>query len=812
MIGLPLNAFATPLLSMAGLLIVGVTLLLAAGCLLVRSTRSPVHRQRIGEMSLFAVLIWCLLACVPLPRLFPELPLTTDHTDKVGQSNGQRHPHSSNARTFSRHPTTAPLYRADQTEQRAADPKTPAVEIAAFMPTQGTEAAFSTVLDMPPDLAGATGRDSQAASPLKLRPDLAASAIAMHSANVAADTALSDRSVSSREILAGLYVTGACLCAAWLALGQAILLRLRRQGCPPEPWLADVYQTLARSHAAPTARLIVTENCGRAMSWGVWRPVILMPHALCRRTNLEQVRTILLHELGHVTQRDAWGNLLICLCLPVLYFHPLFWWLRVQIRLSAELIADDWAARQTGKEAYVEELVALAKVTAGRGMLLPGVTGVLSSPSQFYRRMNMLLTREEPLLTRPSMRWRVALFGSWTAAVIVAASLAGMRPAVGQSSADPAAAPANKTVPAAPAVVTEVPANSPAAVSTAPAASNAPGTVPPALTPGIDPATGVVAEPPKPEPAVNGQIDAEREKLLNERLQIELRLKALDELAPAKGQAGQSANARPGKVTSFRTVDDQGRSVTEVWSVTESGKLDKLISRTATAAQTVILNKSENGTPTGVITETHNVDGKVITQRFVVGVGGEKNGIKWLTVGDGRAPHSAAATATAATVTALPATTTAAPPAVTVQPAKSGEDPRQGGQQLDLVTLATSYADAVGAVDTARSKVSEIEPLVESRTVSTRELSAAKIVLQNAERKERLLHRIAQSAANSLRAQLDELSKLAEVGAVSKSQLRDIDSRLEILNQILATSPETGKKAEPGAPAEPATDSNRRAF
>ena len=55
------------------------------------------------------------------------------------------------------------------------------------------------------------------------------------------------------------------------------------------------------------------------------------------------------------------GNLLFELAFPLLFFHPLYWWLRAEVRMAAELVADDWAAGQTGKEVYVAELVALAR-------------------------------------------------------------------------------------------------------------------------------------------------------------------------------------------------------------------------------------------------------------------------------------------------------------------------------------------------------------------------------------------------------------------------------------------------------------------
>jgi hypothetical protein len=178
----------------------------------------------------------------------------------------------------------------------------------------------------------------------------------------------------------------------------------------------------------------MTTSCTRAISWGVVWPVIVLPESMCRRGNETQLRAILLHELAHVARRDAWGNALLSLALPVLYWQPLFWWLRSQVRLAAELVADDWAAREAGagKDEYARELVALARSPGGLSLPLVGAIGVFSSTSQFYRRMQMLLTRETPLAISPSPRWKISALLSICVIVVLGAAIAGVQPAAGE--------------------------------------------------------------------------------------------------------------------------------------------------------------------------------------------------------------------------------------------------------------------------------------------------------------------------------------------------------------------------------------------
>ena len=50
------------------MLLIGGTLLLAAGAMATCCQRSPAARQRTAELTVVGVLVWLILACVPLPR------------------------------------------------------------------------------------------------------------------------------------------------------------------------------------------------------------------------------------------------------------------------------------------------------------------------------------------------------------------------------------------------------------------------------------------------------------------------------------------------------------------------------------------------------------------------------------------------------------------------------------------------------------------------------------------------------------------------------------------------------------------------
>lgn len=797
MSGFPRTDVSVLLASLVPVLVMGMTLFLALGCLVMRMTRSPVHRQRLGEMTLLGALLWSVLAIVPLPRLLPNLGFhafgaTAEAFD-------------ANVPQSSMPPESFRLAGSlDQPESRQVtldvDPARVEAQLSELDKLLRTESptgqsAEITRTDATPAIASHVAQQRHTS--------LVAHAPLPGPASSVTGSVAGPSQITSIEILAGLYLAGASVCVLWLTIGQVLLLRIRQQAQRPEPWLSELFRSVQPEFPANVARLIVSTRCARALSWGIWRPIIVLPQSLCHRQNHAQLRTILLHELGHVAQRDAWGNLLICCASPLLYLHPLFWWLRVQIRLAAELIADDWAAQQTGKEAYVEELVALAKVTAGRGILLPGVTGVLSSPSQFYRRMNMLLAREEPLTTRPSAAWRLTSVGAWIIAVGLATSIAGVQPAAGQATPD---VPAVGAAPSATPPATEGSKENPALTLPVPSIPSAVSGSPDALPP-------VEARNPQPVPAYPTPrselpakyVESERARLRAELQQIEARLKALDQKEPVYGRYSMTRKVRDGETVTVIRVDEAGKPIAEIWSVDESGRPARLITRSQAGQNVpnaIYANPQARTAP--VIAEPRIENGKTVLHYYVVEAGGEKREIAPTIPGlpESNDPARSAVPPkpgdpNVGSYTAKTRTPEIALPQVELrmaQPANvasrlPGNDHSGASQQLDLVSLATSYADAVGAVESARDQLAAIEPLEKTAAVSTRELTAARVTLRNAERKEALLRRIASSATTHTKHQFEQLQTLYKSGAASMNELQEVESRLDILKQILETQP-----------------------
>ena len=143
-----------------------------------------------------------------------------------------------------------------------------------------------------------------------------------------------------------------------------------------------------------------------ASVWG--RAVIVLPENLCGHE--QALRWCLAHEWAHVDQHDFRTWLLAGLARVLFFYQPLLWWLRRQLRLCQDFVADAQAALQARHvEDYAEFLTAHA--TAGR--LHPAVgLSMGCRKSELYRRVLMLLKSESLESCTPRL---------WTVSITVAA-------------------------------------------------------------------------------------------------------------------------------------------------------------------------------------------------------------------------------------------------------------------------------------------------------------------------------------------------------------------------------------------------------
>ena len=370
-------------------LALGSTVLLGLGCVWVARSSNPVHTRRKGALVAWGILAFLVLGALPLPRLAsPSFPGPSFSSPSLSSPNSS---------------STSAERPRDQTEVWAPEP-TEELRSAA-QPISLLDEVGIEPLEYP-------GERAHRPLPSTLVPS------AFGVATPGGERA---------PWLLSLYLLGVGLCTAYLLAGGIHLGLLLRRAVPAPRWVMELF---AGTESGPRPQVLVGTGRFRPFCIGFPRPRILLPARLCRPERRGQLRQVLLHELGHF--RSGGSQLPFTLILPVLFFHPLFWWLRARVRLASEVLADDWAARHSSKIHYARELIALAEDDVKHRLAPLGASCIFRSHSEFYRRIKMLLERDGHLSTRCSLRRNIVQTTAAIALVGLTAGLWGAPPVAAQ--------------------------------------------------------------------------------------------------------------------------------------------------------------------------------------------------------------------------------------------------------------------------------------------------------------------------------------------------------------------------------------------
>ena len=121
-----------------------------------------------------------------------------------------------------------------------------------------------------------------------------------------------------------------------------------------------------------TVRICVSDEISAPTAVGFIRPAVLVPTWALSELTGEKLRSVLLHEVGHLRRWDDWTNLLQKLLRAIFFFHPAVWWIDSRLCLEREMACDDLVLAETNDaHGYAECLVSLAeKSMVRRGLAL----------------------------------------------------------------------------------------------------------------------------------------------------------------------------------------------------------------------------------------------------------------------------------------------------------------------------------------------------------------------------------------------------------------------------------------------------------
>lgn len=194
------------------------------------------------------------------------------------------------------------------------------------------------------------------------------------------DRLADDPALWSSWILAAAWFGGFLWVTSRSLFGLWTLSRLRKMGTrrlAAEELSVDV--PAIEDNLGLRRRWELRQNVGdepaSALTWGVRRPVVLVPSEVHDWSRQRQ-EAVLLHELAHVRRFDFVSQMLAEVACALYWFNPLVWLGARAMRAEAELAADDVVLRSGVRPStYAEELLRIAAEIGHRRRLVtqPGI-------------------------------------------------------------------------------------------------------------------------------------------------------------------------------------------------------------------------------------------------------------------------------------------------------------------------------------------------------------------------------------------------------------------------------------------------------
>jgi TonB family protein len=255
-------------------------------------------------------------------------------------------------------------------------------------------------------------------------------------------------------------------------LGAVAVIRLKRRALPARPPVAALARELSLEMGlVKETRVLTTQDTTTPMTWGIFRPVILLPAVLVGG-DPDRLRAVLLQELAHVARRDYVLHLLGQATCALYWFHPLVWLARREALRMRERASDDVVLRFGVQPAdYAAALVQLS-----RSLAVPRLCAGLGITrcSNLEKRIRAIL---DPGLRRGRLTPAWALLAV-AAAGSIAIAVGVAQPALAEIPSLPLLAPVHAALPAfalasspAPAMQAAIPGSDLAAVEAQAAAA-----------------------------------------------------------------------------------------------------------------------------------------------------------------------------------------------------------------------------------------------------------------------------------------------------------------------------------------------------
>lgn len=211
---------------------------------------------------------------------------------------------------------------------------------------------------------------------------------------------------SLSRIITFVWLAGIMVVLALTILGLWRIEKLRRTAIlvtsHQEPELFSLFETCRQElHLSKNVSLYRSPVLSSPVSYGLFKPQVLIPEDLDVLFSEKQVYYIFLHELAHHKRKDALLNTLKCLLQSLYWFHPAVWYGLKRLSLDREMACDCLVMDTIGIEFSLEYGQTLLHY-AGKVLHAPfsPVSGIVSSHTQLKERIYHIINYKDSDLSQ----------------------------------------------------------------------------------------------------------------------------------------------------------------------------------------------------------------------------------------------------------------------------------------------------------------------------------------------------------------------------------------------------------------------------
>ncbi len=139
--------------------------------------------------------------------------------------------------------------------------------------------------------------------------------------------------------------------------------------------------------------IIVTDSVKSPAIFGYIKPQLLLPQHFLDTLNIDELKCVFLHELGHMKRHDIGVSWLVTVFQITYWFNPLVWHAFHHLRADQEAACDAYVLsrlKQVRPTDYAQTIVNLLERFV-QNRQLPSLAGIIENRSQIDRRISMIL-------------------------------------------------------------------------------------------------------------------------------------------------------------------------------------------------------------------------------------------------------------------------------------------------------------------------------------------------------------------------------------------------------------------------------------